>query len=49
MKEEQFGLRKGKEMMDTVYVINYAINKELRKKKNKIFAFFAALRQHLIM
>jgi len=47
--EEQFGLRKGKGMMDALYIVNYAVNKELSKKENKIFAFFATLRQHLIM
>jgi len=44
LQETQFGFRAGRGAIDAVYVLNYIINKELKKKGGKIFAFFADLK-----
>lgn len=44
LQETQFGFRKGRGTADAIYVLNYIINKELSKKRGKVFAFFADLR-----
>lgn len=40
----QFGFGKGRGTTDTIYTLNYIVNKELSRKGGKIFAFFADLR-----
>lgn len=40
----QFGFGKGRGTTDTIYTMNYIVNKELSRKGGKIFAFFADLR-----
>ena len=42
--EGQFGFREGRGTIDAIYVINYVVNRELTKKKGKVFAFFADLK-----
>lgn len=44
LKEVQFGFGKGRGTTDTIYTLNYIVNKELSRKGGKIFAFFADLR-----
>lgn len=44
LQETQFGFRAGRGAIDAVYVLNYILNKELNKKGEKIFAFFADLK-----
>lgn len=44
LEEGQFGFREGRGMTDAIYVLNYIVNRELMKKKGKIFAFFADLK-----
>ncbi|KAL6419350.1 hypothetical protein ACFW04_013929 [Cataglyphis niger] len=41
---KQFRFRAGRGTVDAVYVLNYMINNELRKKGGNIFVFFADLR-----
>lgn len=42
LNEEQMGFKK--ERGTTIYVINHVINRELGKKKKKLFAFFVDLK-----
>jgi len=42
-KEVQFGFRKERRTTDAIY-INYVANRELSKKRGKIFAFFADIK-----
>lgn len=44
LQENQYGFRKGRGTIDTIYVLNYVANKEMEKEKGKIFAFFADLK-----
>lgn len=44
LQEMQFGFREERRIMDVVYVMNHIINKELKKKGGKVFAFFADLK-----
>lgn len=44
LKEVQFGFRKKRGTMDAIYIVNYAVNKELSRKGGKICAFFADLK-----
>lgn len=41
LEEGQFEFRKGRGTTDTIFVMNYVVNKELATKRGKIFAFFA--------
>lgn len=41
---EQSGFRKGMRTMDNIYVLNYVVNRQLRKKKGKVVALFVDLR-----
>lgn len=43
LKERQFGFKKGTGTIDAIYILNYAVNKEIAKEKGKVFAFFANL------
>ena len=42
--EGQFGFRKDRGTMDAVYVLNYIANREVAKRRGKVFAFFADLK-----
>lgn len=42
--ETQFGFRKGRGVIDAIYILNFIINRELSKPKGKVFAFFADLK-----
>jgi len=44
MKEVQFGFRKERGTTDAIYMVNYVANRELNKKRDKIFAFFADMK-----
>lgn len=44
LQETQFRFREERGTMDAVYVMNHIINKELKKKGEKVFAFFADLK-----
>jgi len=44
MKEVQFGFRKERGTTDAIYTINYVANRELSKKRGKIFAFFTDMK-----
>lgn len=38
--ENQAGIRKGREAMDNIYVINYIVGKNLSRKGEKVIAYF---------
>lgn len=40
LPETQAGFKKGRGTMDNIYVLNHVIQKEIRKKGEKIFGFF---------
>ena len=42
--EGQFGFREGRGTIDAIYILNYVANKEISKKKGKIYAFFVDLK-----
>jgi Reverse transcriptase (RNA-dependent DNA polymerase) len=42
--EGQAGFRKKRSTRDNIYILNYTIEKELRKAKGKIYAFFVDLK-----
>lgn len=44
LQEIQFSFKKRRGTTDAIYVLNYVVNKELNKKRGKIFAFFADLK-----
>jgi len=44
MEEVQFGFRKKRRTEDTIYTVNYVANRELSKKRSKIFAFSADMK-----
>lgn len=44
LQETQFGFRKERGSIDAIYIMNYIINRELKKKGGKVFAFFADLK-----
>jgi len=44
LEEELFGFREGRSTIDTIYVLNYVINREIARKRGKVFAFFADLK-----
>ena len=44
LEEGQFGFRKGRGTMDAVYVVNYVANRELGKKRGKLYACFVDLK-----
>lgn len=41
--EGQFGFRKGRSCIDAIYTLNFVANRELSKKRGKLFIFFADL------
>jgi len=41
LRETQFGFRRGRGIMDAIYILNYVVNKKLSRKGGKVFAFFA--------
>ncbi|KMQ92547.1 flagellar attachment zone protein 1-like protein [Lasius niger] len=43
-EEGQFGFIAGRGTIDAIYALNFVVNKEIAKKKRKIFAFFADLK-----
>lgn len=43
LKEGQFGFKRGRGVMDAVYVINHIVDRD-REKKGKVFACFADLK-----
>jgi len=44
LSESQVGFRKGRGTMDNIFVLQYVIDKELRKKGGKFFGFFMDLK-----
>ena len=44
LDDEQMGFRKGRGIIDAIYVVNHAINKKLGKKKKKVFAFLVDIK-----
>lgn len=42
--EGQFGFRKGRGTINTIFTLNCIVNKEITKKEGKILAFFADLK-----
>jgi len=44
LREIQFGFRRGRGIMDAIYILNYVINKELNRKGRKVFALFTDLK-----
>lgn len=42
--ESQFGFRKGREVIDAVYVLNHIIDKQLSGERGKLYACFADLK-----
>lgn len=43
-EEGQFSFRTGRGTTNAIFTLNYIVNKELSKNKDKIFAFFADLK-----
>lgn len=43
-EEEQFSFRQGRGTPNAIYVINHVVNRSIKKKKEKVFAFFADLK-----
>lgn len=39
LEEGQFGFREGRETIDAIYVLNYVANRELSKKKGKLYIY----------
>jgi len=44
VEEGQFGFREGRGTTDAIYVLNYVVNREIVRKRGKVFAFFADLK-----
>lgn len=44
LPDTQAGFRKNRSTMDNIYILNYAIKKEINKKGRKVYAFFADLK-----
>lgn len=44
LNESQIDFRKEREVMDAIYVLNHVMDRELGKKKEKVFACFADLK-----
>lgn len=44
LEEGQFGFRKGRGVMDAVYVLNHITDREVGKRKGKVFACFTGLK-----
>lgn len=44
LEERQFGFREERGTIDAIFILNYVVNRELEKKKGKVFAFFADLK-----
>lgn len=44
LEEEQFGFKPGRGTNDAVCILNYVVNREITKKKGKIFVFFPDLK-----
>jgi len=44
LEESQFGFRKNRGTIDAIYTLNYVANRELAKKKGKLFVFFMDLK-----
>ena len=44
LEEGQYGFRKGRGTVDAIYTLNYIANREIAKKKGKVYAFFANLK-----
>ena len=44
LEEGQYGFRKGRGTVDAIYTLNYIANREIAKKKGKVYAFFADLK-----
>lgn len=40
----QAGFRKNRSTMDNIYILNYAVEKEISKKEGKVYAFFVDLK-----
>ena len=40
LSETQFGFRKGRGTVDCLYILNYIINREIKKEEWKIFCIF---------
>lgn len=44
LEEGQFGFRRGRRVMDAVFVLSHIVDRELGKRKGKVFAYFADLK-----
>lgn len=44
MSDNQAGFRRGRGVMDNVYILNYLIDRNLNKKGEKVVAFFMDLK-----
>jgi len=44
LEEGQFGFREGRGTTDAIYVLNYVVNREIARKRGKVFAFFVDLK-----
>lgn len=44
LEERQFDFRRGRGVMDAVYQLSHIVNRELGKRKGKVFAYFADLK-----
>lgn len=42
--EEQAGFRKGRGVLDNIYVLNWVVNRELKREGGKLWVFFVDLR-----
>lgn len=39
LSETQAGFKKGRSTMDNIYILNYAIRKEIQRSGGKVYAF----------
>ena len=44
LEERQFGFRKGRETIDAIHILNYVANRELGRRRGKLFACFSDLK-----
>lgn len=44
LEKGRFGFRKERGTIDAIYTLNYVVNREITKKRRKVFAFFIDLK-----
>lgn len=44
LEERQYGFSRGRGTIDAIYILNYVVNREVTRKKGKLFVFFTDLK-----